>query len=104
MGGAPPGGKMKISREEVEYVANLARLALSPEEAAEFTGQLDQILGYFEKLRELDTTDVPATRHAIDIVNAFRDDLVHQSYDADTALKNAPSREGQFFKVPKIIE
>jgi len=95
---------MKISREEVEYVANLARLALSDEEARQFTGQLDQILAHLDKLSELDTRDVPPTRHAIDVVNAFRDDEVKPSYDSETALQNAPSKEGPFFKVPKIIE
>ena len=95
---------MKITREEVEYVAHLARLALTPEEAAEFTGQLGQILGYFEKLGQLDTSAVEPTRHAIDIVNAFRDDRVTESYDSETALQNGPSREGPFFRVPKIIE
>jgi len=85
-------------------VANLARLDLDPEEAVKFTDQLDQILGHFEKLDELDTTDVPITRHAINIVNAFRDDVVTGSVDNETALRNAPDREGNFFKVPKIIE
>ena len=95
---------MKISREEVEYVAHLARIELAPEEAEKFTGQLDQILGYFEKLGELDTKDVEPTRHAIAVVNAFREDEIKDSYDSDTALANAPDRDGPFFKVPKIIE
>jgi aspartyl-tRNA(Asn)/glutamyl-tRNA(Gln) amidotransferase subunit C len=69
-----------------------------------FTGQLDQILQYFEKLNELDTKDVEPTRHAIAVVNAFRDDEVRESFGSETALKNAPDKEGPFFKVPKIIE
>jgi len=95
---------MKITREEVEYVAHLARVELTPEEAQKFAGQLDQILQYFEKLNELDTKDVEPTRHAIAVVNAFRDDEVRVSYDSETALKNAPDKDGPFFKVPKIIE
>jgi len=95
---------MKINREEVEYVAHLARIALEPEEAEKFTGQLDQILQYFEKLAELDTSEVEPTRHAIAIVNAFREDEVKPSYDSGTALANAPARHGSFFRVPKIIE
>ena len=95
---------MKITRDEVEYVANLARLRLGPDEADKFAGQLDQILGYFEKLSELDTEGVGITRHAIDIVDAFRDDEVKESYDSETALLNAPDKEGDFFKVPRIIE
>jgi aspartyl-tRNA(Asn)/glutamyl-tRNA(Gln) amidotransferase subunit C len=95
---------MKMTRDEVEYVANLARLHLEPDEADKFTGQLGQILDSFEKLSELDTKDVTITRHAIDIVDAFRDDKVRESYDSETALQNAPDKEGSFFKVPKIIE
>ncbi len=95
---------MKMTRSEVEYVANLARLHLGPDEADKFAGQLDQILGCFEKLSELDTKDVAITRHAIDIVEAFRDDKVLASYDSKTALANAPDKEGHFFKVPRIIE
>lgn len=95
---------MGIDRKQVEYVAHLARLDLKPEEAEQFTGQLDEILGYIEKLQELDTTGIEPTSHAIPIVNAFREDEVKESYDQDTALKNAPSEENGFFKVPKIIE
>ncbi len=95
---------MKISREEVEYVAHLARLALEPREAEEFTGQLDDILIYFEKLNELDTGNVEPMQHAINIVNAFREDEVRESYDSETALANAPDSQESFFKVPKIIE
>ncbi len=95
---------MKIDRKEVEYVAHLARLELKPKEAEEFTGQLDQILGYFDKLNLLDTSGVEPTSHAIPITNAFREDEVKESCDQDTALENAPSEEGGFFKVPKIIE
>jgi aspartyl-tRNA(Asn)/glutamyl-tRNA(Gln) amidotransferase subunit C len=95
---------MKITRKEVEYVAHLARIELGPGQAEEFTGQLGEILGYFEKLEQLDTSQVRPTRHAIDVTNAFREDEVRPSYDADEALQNAPERSEGFFKVPKIIE
>jgi len=95
---------MKITREQVEYVAHLARLRLSPEEAEKFTSQLDQILVYFEKLNRLDTSQVEPTSHPIPMVNAFREDLVKSSIDVEEALANAPDKEGNFFKVPKIIE
>jgi len=95
---------MKITREQVEYVAHLARLRLSPEEAEKFTSQLDQILVYFEKLNRLDTSQVEPTSHPIPMVNAFREDLVKPSIDVEEALANAPDKEGNFFKVPKIIE
>ena len=95
---------MGITRKEVEYVAHLARLRLSEEEAEKFTSQLDQILSYFEKLQELDTSQVEPTSHPIPIVNAFREDEMKPSLDIEDVLANAPEKEGNFFKVPKIIE
>ncbi len=95
---------MGITRKEVEYVSHLARLRLSEEEAEKFTSQLDQILSYFEKLQELDTSQVEPTSHPIPIVNAFREDEMKPSLDIEDVLANAPEKEGSFFKVPKIIE
>ncbi len=95
---------MKISIVEVERVSNLARLALTPEETEEFTGQLGRILDYFEKLDELDVDGVEPTRHAIEVVNAFREDEVKTAEDPERLLDNAPDREDRFFKVPRIIE
>ena len=95
---------MGITRKEVEYVSHLARLRLSEEEAEKFTSQLDQILSYFEKLQELDTSQVEPTSHPIPIVNAFREDEMKPSLDIEDVLANAPEKEGNFFKVPKIIE
>ena len=85
-------------------MAHLARLKLLPEEVEKFTSQLDQILTYFEKLNELDTKDIEPTSHAIPIVNAFRADEVKPSLDIEDVLSNAPDKQGNFFKVPKIIE
>ena len=95
---------MKITREEVQRVAALARLQFSPEEEEILTGQLDKILQYVEKLDRLDTADVEPLAHAVDIVNAFRDDRVANQPSSDGLLANAPAREKDFFKVPKIIE
>ena len=95
---------MKITRDEVEHVAHLGRIELTGDEAERFTSQLGQILSYFEKLAQVDTTGIEPTRHAVDLANAFRDDAVKPSYDSPTALANAPDRDGPFFKVPKIIE
>lgn len=93
----------KISREDVEYVAALARLNLSEEDIETFTRQLDGILTYMGKLNELDTSEVEPTTHVIDISNAFREDVVEHSFPQEVILENAPDREGGFFKVPKII-
>ena len=95
---------MKITREEVLHVASLARLRLSPEHEEMLTGQLDKILQYVEKLDQLDTSNVEPLAHAVDIVNAFREDRVVPSSSRDSVLSNAPARERNFFKVPKIIE
>lgn len=95
---------MKITREEVKRVALLARLELSAEEETRLTEQLDNILQYMEKLGRLDTANVEPLAHAVDIVNAFREDRVTNEPQAETLLANAPDRENSFFKVPKIIE
>ena len=95
---------MKITPEEVKRVAALARLELSPEEEDLLTRQLDQILQYMEKLNELDTAGVEPLAHVIDIVNAFREDRVCNRPEPEELLANAPAREKNFFKVPKIIE
>ncbi len=95
---------MKITQAEVEHVARLARLELSVEEAETFTGQMDAILAYVDKLNELDTTGITPTSHAVPVENAFRADEVRPSIGVDKALANAPDRTEGFFRVPKVIE
>ena len=95
---------MSLTREDVKQVATLARLELTQEEEELLTQQLDKILHYIEKLDQLDTEKVEPLAHVGDIVNAFRDDRVTNLPATDPLLSNAPSREQNFFKVPKIIE
>ena len=95
---------MKITREEVRRVALLARLQFTPEEEERLTGQLDAILEYMEKLNRLDTEKVEPLAHAVDVVNAFREDRVVNEPQPENLLANAPAKENSFFKVPKIIE
>lgn len=95
---------MKITREEVQRVAALARLALSSDEEKALAHQLDTILDYMEKLNRLDTEKVEAFSHTVDTVNVFRDDAVTSSPATEALLQNAPAREKTFFKVPKIME
>ena len=95
---------MKLTREDVQKVALLARLRLNPEEESNLTAQLDDILEYMEKLNELNTSDVVPFTHAVEMVNAFRDDKVTNQPDVEALLANAPERHETFFKVPKIIE
>ncbi len=93
-----------IDVKEVEYIARLARLNLKPEEKEKFTQQLGSILMYFEKLKELDTKDVPPTFHVIPLTNVFREDKTFQSLRKEVSLRGAPEKEGSYFRVPKVIE
>jgi len=95
---------MKITRAEVEHVAVLARLELTEEEKEMFTGQMDAMLAYVDKLNEVNTDGVVPTSHAVPMENAFREDLVRPSIGVDAALANAPDRVESFFRVPKVIE
>ncbi len=95
---------MRITREQVQHVATLARLSLSDDEVATFTGQMGDILAYVEKLNELNTDGIVPTSHAVPMENAFRDDVVRPSIGVENALANAPDRVEGFFRVPKVIE
>lgn len=94
---------MKISKEEVEHVAHLARLTLSERELEVMTGQLDNILSYVDKLGELDTSQTTPTSHVFSVSNAFREDVVKKSLSQAEAVKNGPKQDGETFQVPKII-
>jgi len=95
---------MKITLPQVEHIAELARLEFNQEELEAFTLQLDSILAYFDKLKELDTGTVEPTSHAIMVRNVFREDEVIESIPTKTCLENAPEKESGCFRVPKIIE
>jgi aspartyl-tRNA(Asn)/glutamyl-tRNA(Gln) amidotransferase subunit C len=94
----------KIDQEQVKKVAKLSRLELTEAEVEEFTGQLSSILDYVEKMNELDTTDVEPLAHCLPISNVFRQDRANESLGTEKALANAPQRDGEFFKVPKILD
>lgn len=95
---------MKITKEVVEYVAHLGRLDLESHEVDLYTGQLDRILQYMDKLNTLDTEGIDPTSHAIPVDCMLREDFVKDSFDIESSLQNAPERKGNFFKVPPIIE
>jgi aspartyl-tRNA(Asn)/glutamyl-tRNA(Gln) amidotransferase subunit C len=95
---------MKLSKEEVEHVAKLARLAVSEEEKEAFSRQLSEILTYVGKLNELDTSKVEPTSHVLDLSNVLRDDVVRKSLTPAEVLANAPDHDNDHFRVPKIIE
>jgi len=94
---------MKISKQEVEHVAMLARLELTEEEKQTYTEQLNSILDYAAMLDRLDTRDVQPTAHPLPLQNVFREDVVRPSILQEDALANAPDQEDGFFKVPKIV-
>ena len=89
---------------DVDHVARLARLALTPEEKARIGEQLAKILTYIDTLNRLDTEGVEPTTHAVPVVNVMRDDEVGPCLSPDEALANAPDRVEGFFRVPRIIE
>jgi len=95
---------MAISGKDVEYLAHLARIELTPEERERFAGQLDEILAHIQKLKSAQTEGVDPTTHVLRMANVFRDDRVEPSLSTEDALTNAPAREGPFFKVPRIID
>jgi len=92
-----------VSGKDVEHVAMLARLEFSAEEVEEFTKQLNDILGYMDKLNQLDISGVEPTAHVLGIDNVMREDITRKYFDNKTALKNAPDKEDGMFKVPKIV-
>ena len=95
---------MKISVDQVRYVAELARLELDPGEEARLTGQLNAILEYMSQLSEVDTEGVEPTSHVLPLTNVMRDDDVHECLSNAEALANAPAADQGHFSVPKILE
>lgn len=94
---------MSLSLEEVRKVAHLARIKLAPDEEKKFADQLSAILDYVAQLNELEVTDVEPTTRAIDVSNVMRDDRLESYEHRDSILENAPDRDEEFFKVPKIL-
>jgi aspartyl-tRNA(Asn)/glutamyl-tRNA(Gln) amidotransferase subunit C len=95
---------MAAAEIDVKYVAHLARISLSPDEEQKIGAQLGNILGYIEKLRELDVTGVEPTAHAMPLINVVRTDEVRPSLPTEEALRNAPAKANGLFLVPKIVE
>jgi len=93
-----------MSDFNIHYVANLARVALTPDEEARLGGQLNNILGYIEKLKEVDVSQVETTAHDFPLVNVMRPDVVTGSLPHDEAMRNAPAKAGGLFVVPKVVE
>ena len=94
----------RISRKEVSKVAQLARLKLNEEQIDNHATQIEKILDYINQLEKIDTSNVPCTTRAIEVINNFRVDEKETYKNREDILNLAPSREDDFFKVPKIIK
>ncbi|HUW64818.1 MAG TPA: Asp-tRNA(Asn)/Glu-tRNA(Gln) amidotransferase subunit GatC [Spirochaetia bacterium] len=92
-----------ITEKDVDHVALLGRLKLTDEERSLYTGQLNNILEHFERLKELATDDVPPTAHVLPLKNVFRADRTGPDLDQEEVLAGAPDRDGSYFKVPRIV-
>ena len=94
---------MAITIQDVEHIAKLAKLEFTDAEKEKFTHQMNQILEYMEQLNRLDTGSVEPLSHVIELHNVFRADEVKPGVSTEDALRNAPAKNEQFFKVPKVI-
>ncbi len=95
---------MSIDNETIKHVAHLARIELQPNELERLSGQLHDILGFIDKISDLNIENVAPASHILPISNVLREDKPHTSLTPERALENAPSKKGNFFSVPKIIE
>ena len=93
----------KISSSDVRKVANLARLELPEDQIEIYTAQLEEILTYVDQLQAIDTKNIPPTTRAVEVVNSMREDIVKVNDSREDILNQAPHREGDFFRVPKIL-
>ncbi len=95
---------MKVTKETIQHVADLARLNISETEKEKLTLEMETILSYVDKLNELDTSDVKPMEHVIPVQNVLRDDVVADSYNREKLLESAPSQEEGCYKVPGVME
>ncbi len=96
---------MEITKKDIQYVADLARLNLSEEETDKLARDMDSIIRYsMDKLKELDTDCVMPMEHVLPIRNIFREDACDMSYNREEMLRNAPASDSGCFKVPKVVE
>ena len=93
----------KISSSDVRKVAQLARLELPDDQIETYTSQLEEILSYVDQLQEIDTQGIPPTTRAVEVINAMREDIVDVKSSREDILNQAPHREGDFYRVPRIL-
>ena len=92
----------RISKDDVRYAAKLAELEFDDKDMEKFTSQLDKILNHVANISSVNTEGIPPTSHVLDVKNIFREDVIKKSVTQESALKNAPDRQSDGFKVPKI--
>ena len=95
---------MKITTDEVKYVANLAKLYVDEAEAEKLTTEMESIINFADMLSEIDTESVAPTNHAMKVQNVFREDIVTNGDDRENIIKNAPAKKDGSFMVPKTVE
>ncbi len=95
---------MSVTKEDVAYMANLARLRVTEEEIEQFQSDMNKILDYMELLNQVDTSDVAPLDHVIELPPNYRKDEAFPPLDHDEALKNAPDADSDYFRVPRVIE
>ncbi|MBD3194079.1 MAG: Asp-tRNA(Asn)/Glu-tRNA(Gln) amidotransferase subunit GatC [Candidatus Lokiarchaeota archaeon] len=97
--------KEEFSQETIDYISKLALLELTDAEKKDLSTQLNDIISYFHKLDDLDTSNVPPTRHPLEnIKNVYRNDIPTEGLSNEEALQNAPHKKEGFFKAPKILK
>ena len=95
---------MSVTKKDVEYVANLARLSLTEGEVTQIQGDMNKIIEYMDQLNEVNTEDVQPLEHVTELTSPFRKDEALKPLDHEEALKNAPDADTDYFRVPKVIE
>jgi aspartyl-tRNA(Asn)/glutamyl-tRNA(Gln) amidotransferase subunit C len=95
---------MKVDEETLRRMAHLARIELNPQEEGPLLASLTEVLTWMEQLNELDTTNVAPLTHLTDVVEGLRDDVAVETLTHEQALSNAPKRDEDYFRVPKVLE
>jgi aspartyl-tRNA(Asn)/glutamyl-tRNA(Gln) amidotransferase subunit C len=95
---------MPVTKEDVERTAGLARLRLTPEEMEIMLGELNVIFDYFEKLKAVDTTNVRPLHHVLDMSNVTQPDVPAPCLSREDALRNAPDRTDEYFRIPRVVK
>ena len=95
---------MEIKREDIEHIAKLSMLNLSDEEITRYTKDMEQIVGFANKINDIDTSEIEESAFALDAKNVFRKDEIRESFDRDLLLSNAPNSNGEAYSLPNVMD